>query len=129
MLMDKFLGQVQISSGKENLQDVEAEDFEPLLDKYLAKRTDDEMEAQEEAIGAYIEAAMKGEEAQLDDEVACYAFADNIRNISIWAYKSSEFIGEEVLAYLPIQGSMLLAVTLMHSLKERHGLYKHCLNG
>lgn len=104
MLMDKFLGKVVSESGKENLQDVDAEDFEPLLDKYLAKRTDAEMEAQEEAIGNYIEAAMKGEETQLDDDVACYAFADNIRNISIWAYKSSEFVGEEVLAYLPIPG-------------------------
>ncbi len=104
MLMDKFLGKVVSESGKKNLQDVDAEDFEPLLDKYLAKRTDAEMEAQEEAIGNYIEAAMKGEETQLDDDVACYAFADNIRNISIWAYKSSEFVGEEVLAYLPIPG-------------------------
>ena len=104
MLMDKFMSQALTTSGKDALTDLEGADFEPLLAKYLAKRTEEEEEAQGEAIGKYFEAAMAGEEASLDDEVACYAFADNMRGISIWAYKSSEYVGEEVLAYLPIPG-------------------------
>ena len=104
MLMDKFMDNLLKESGKSSLMDVEAEDFEPLLTTYLAKRTDDEQEAQGAAIGAYMEAVMKGEEGKLDDDVACYAFANNMRDITIWAYKSSEYVGEEVLAYLPIPG-------------------------
>ncbi len=107
MLIDKFMNKVLSESGKDVLLDVEGEDFEPLLNKYLAKRTDDEEEAQEAAIGQYMEAVMKGEEADLDDEIACYAFANNIRDIAIWAYKSSEFVGEEVLAYFPIPGEYI----------------------
>lgn len=104
MLMDKFMGKLLSESGKESLADVEAEDFGPLLDKYLAKLSDEEEEAHGEAIGAYMEAMMTGEEAQLDDEIACHAFANNIRGVSIWAYKNSEYVAEEVLAYLPIPG-------------------------
>ena len=104
VLMDKFMNKVLESSGKESLAVVEAEDFIPVLDRYLAKRTDEEEEAQGEAIGEYMQAAMAGEEAELDNEVASYAFAGNVRDIAIWAYKSSEFVGEEVLAYLPIPG-------------------------
>ncbi|MEM1258079.1 MAG: gluconate 2-dehydrogenase subunit 3 family protein [Bacteroidota bacterium] len=107
MLMDKFMDNLLKNSGKHTLMDVEAGDFEPLLNKYLVKRTKDKEEAQEEAIGKYMEAITKGEEAKLDDEVACYAFAENVRNMSVWAYKSSEYIGEEVLAYLPIPGQYI----------------------
>ncbi len=107
LLTDRFMNKVLESSGKGSLTAIEAEDFEPLLNKYLAKRTDDEEEAQEEVIGKYMEAVMKGEEVDLDDEIACYAFANNIRDITIWAYKSSEFVGEEVLAYLPIPGEYI----------------------
>lgn len=103
-LLDKFMGKVLSESGKNDLMDVEAGDFEPLLNTYLAKQTDDQQKAQEEAIAAYMESTMKGEEAELDEEVACYVFAENVRNMAIWAYKSSEYVGEEVLAYLPIPG-------------------------
>ena len=104
LLMDKFTGKILSETGKDSLMDIEGADLEPLLAKYLAKRTDEEEEAQEEAIGNYMKAMMGGEEAQLDDDVACYTFAGNVRNMSIWAYKSSEYVGEEVLAYLPIPG-------------------------
>ncbi len=104
LLMDKFMGKLLTESGNDSLMDIEAADLEPLLAKYLAKRTDEEEEAQEEAIGQYMQAMMAGEEAELDDEVACYAFSQNIRDIAIWGYKSSEYVGEEVLAYLPIPG-------------------------
>lgn len=104
MLMDKFMGTLLSQSGKDSLTDVDGEDFEPLLSKYLAKRTDEEEEEQQEAINEYIAAAMEGKEPELDEEVAAYAFAGNVRNMAIWAYKSSEYVGEEVLAYLPIPG-------------------------
>lgn len=104
LLIDKFMGEVLIESGKDSLKDVDGTDFEPLLSKYLAKRTDEEKEAQEVVVGKYMETVMSGKEAELDNKVACYAFAENVRSMAIWAYKSSEYIGEEVLAYLPIPG-------------------------
>ena len=107
MLMDTFMDQVLASSGKSDLTDLEAADLDPVLTKYLAKRSEAESEAQQEAIGAYMEATMKGETAELDKEVACYTFADNVRNMAVWAYKGSEYVGEEVLAYLPIPGQYI----------------------
>lgn len=107
MLMDKFMGKVLESSGKESLADVEGADFEPVLTKYLAKRTDEEEQAQEEAIGTYMQAMAEGNQAELDNDIASYAFAGNVRNMSIWAFKTSEYIGEEVLAYAPIPGEYI----------------------
>ncbi|WP_136467807.1 gluconate 2-dehydrogenase subunit 3 family protein [Flagellimonas onchidii] len=102
--MDKFFEAILKSSGKESLQDVKAEDIEPVLAKYLRKRSPEEEEAHFEVINNYMRAIEEGGEATIDDEVAKYSFANDLRNISTWGYKSSEYIGEEVLAYLPIPG-------------------------
>ena len=104
LLMDNFMTKVLESSGKESLADIEGTDFEPVLNKYLAKRTDKEEEAHEKAMEEYMKAVAEGNDAELDSDIAGYAFAGNVRDISIWAFKSSEFVGEEVLAYDPIPG-------------------------
>ncbi len=105
--MDKFYQKVLDASGKETLMDLKAEDIEATLKTYLAKRSDEVEESHIESINSYMEAVMKGEEASLDDDVACFSFANDIRDISIWAYKSSEYIGEQVLAYTPIPGEYI----------------------
>jgi len=107
MVMDTFMNKALTGSGKESLTDIEGIDFEPLLGKYLAKRSDEDEEAQNEVIGAYMEAMMKGESAELDEDIACYTFATNVRNMATWGYKSSEYVGEEVLAYLPVPGEYI----------------------
>ena len=107
MLMDAFMSKVLEDSGKDALTALDGVDFEPALSNYLAKRTVGEEEAQEKAIEDYMQAIMGGEEAELDTETACCAFAGNIRDIAIWSYKSSEYVGEEVLAYLPVPGEYI----------------------
>jgi len=56
---------------------------------------------------SYMQAIMQGGEATLDEEVARYTFANELRDLATWAYKSSEKVGEEVLAYLPIPGEYI----------------------
>ncbi len=54
-----------------------------------------------------MEAKIQGENIDLNENVAISAFATNLRNMTIWAYKTSEYIGEEVLAYLPVPGEYI----------------------
>ncbi len=104
MKMNKFYDKVLADSGKETLMDIEPADIEPALQMYLKKRTDEEEEAHSEAIMNYMEAILEGGQASLDDDIARFSFANDLRDLATWAYKSSEYIGEEVLAYLPIPG-------------------------
>ncbi|MGW9684782.1 gluconate 2-dehydrogenase subunit 3 family protein [Flagellimonas sp. 2504JD1-5] len=104
LTMEKFTNKVLANAGKESLADLDSEDLEPLFVTYLKKRTPEKEEEHGKIMEAYVEALEKGESAELDDEVACHAFANNLRGSAIWAYKSTEYIGEEVLAYLPIPG-------------------------
>ncbi|WP_127136195.1 gluconate 2-dehydrogenase subunit 3 family protein [Flagellimonas oceanensis] len=107
MKMNKFYDKVLADSGKESLMDIEPADIEPALQTYLRKRSDEEEEAHSEAIMAYTEAIREGGEGSLDDDIARFSFANDLRDLGTWAYKSSEYIGEEVLAYAPIPGEYI----------------------
>jgi len=107
MKMNKFYDKVLSDSGKETLMDIEPADIEPALQTYLKKLSPEEEEAHSEAIMAYTEAIREGDMVSLDDDIARFSFANDLRDLATWAYKSSEYIGEEVLAYAPIPGEYI----------------------
>ncbi|SFR35312.1 Gluconate 2-dehydrogenase subunit 3 [Robiginitalea myxolifaciens] len=104
MGMGAFVSSILEASGKESAADIETADIEPVLAEALVKLDEEEEMAMNEAMMAYFQAMEAGEEATLDDKIASRGFAQNMRGAAIWAYKSSEYIGEEVLAYLPVPG-------------------------
>ncbi len=106
MSMGRFLEKALKDSGKEKAADLTPEDLEPVLASAL-KITKEEKTKHGELINAYNELIAAGEPAQLDDDAARYAFANNLRGMTIWGYKISEFVGEEVLAYLPVPGAYI----------------------
>ncbi|MEK6152676.1 gluconate 2-dehydrogenase subunit 3 family protein [Flavobacteriaceae bacterium 3-367] len=110
MAMGKFTDKALQDSGKETIADLGSEDLEPVLAGALKISKEQEKE-HKEAIEAFMIAMQESEGAegggQLSDEVARYAFADNLRGVTIWGYKTSEYIAEEVLAYLPVPGEYI----------------------
>ncbi len=102
--MDKFLSKILADTQKESLAELNEEDMIPALTTYLKKRTEEVEEEHDKALGEYFMAIEQNGSAVLDDDIARFSFANSLRDISIWAYKNSEFVGEEVLAYLPIPG-------------------------
>lgn len=102
----KFIEKALKDSGKEKAADLAPEDLEPVLAQSL--KVTKEVEATYfESIKSYHEAVSQGEAAQLDDLVTQFAFANDLRRMTIWGYKTSEFIGEEVLAYQPVPGEYI----------------------
>ena len=65
------------------------------------------------------EAAMATEESGaatvLDAEPAAFALTREIRSLAVKAYKGSEYIGEQVLAYAPVPGQQKGCVDLMEA--------------
>lgn len=103
MALNKFVDQALKVSGKEKASDLTSEDLEPVLANAL-KTTKEERVKNLDLINTYNEAVAQGQEATLDDTISRFAFADNLRGMTIWGYKTSEYVGEEVLAYLPVPG-------------------------
>ena len=106
MSMGKFTDKALMDSGKSNVEDLTAEDLEPVLAAALKNTKEDEAEMFE-SITSYTEAVAEGKEATLDDGTSRFAFANNLRGLTIWGYKTSEYVGEEVMAYLPVPGEYI----------------------
>jgi SpoVK/Ycf46/Vps4 family AAA+-type ATPase len=106
MAMSKFLNKAVADSGKETIADLSSEDLEPVLASALKVSKEDEIKNLK-MINSYNEAIKNGETEKLDDIVSRFAFANNLRGLVIWGYKSSEYVGEEVLAYLPVPGEYI----------------------
>ncbi|KSA12633.1 gluconate 2-dehydrogenase subunit 3 family protein [Maribacter dokdonensis] len=103
MSMTKFIDKALADSGKENAEDLTTEDLDPVLASSL-KYTKDQQAEMFETINSYTKAISEGTTAEIDDEISRFAFANNLRGMTIWGYKASEYVGEEVLAYLPVPG-------------------------
>ncbi len=106
MAMNKFTDKVLSDARKEKLEDLTTEDLEPVLASALKLSKDDEVK-NFKLINSYDEAIESGENPQLEDEVSRFAFANNLRGLTIWGFKTSEYIAENVLAYLPVPGEYI----------------------
>ncbi|WKX78108.1 gluconate 2-dehydrogenase subunit 3 family protein [Zobellia laminariae] len=107
MSTDRFIEKALKDAGKEKAGDLSPEELEPVLAAALKVTKEDEV-TNNLAVKQYNEAIAEGKEALLDDGIARFAFANNLRGMTIWGYKTSEYVGEKVLAYLPIMVNILL---------------------
>ncbi len=79
------------------------EEFDQLLGNYLAV-SKDEQEAYNRKFGEFSQAFQKDPSTKIDGDVACNALFTQLRGMTVWGWKNSEEIGENVLAYDPIPG-------------------------
>ena len=87
-----FIGASTKAAGKENENDLSAADWDAQLAKYLKPGND---------LPA--------------DEILASKFLNQLRRLTVNAFKTNEFIGEEVLAYAPIPGEQKGCVDLMEA--------------
>ena len=87
-----FIGASTKAAGKENENDLSAADWDAQLAKYLKPGND---------LPA--------------DEILASKFVNQLRSLTVNAFKTNEFIGEEVLAYAPIPGEQKGCVDLMEA--------------
>ena len=102
--LNALIAQALAASGKDDSSDLSAEDLEAVLASALAPKSDEESTRLSEAITEFNLSIESNAEAVIADELTSTWFAQNLRGSVIWAFKTTEYIGEEVLAYLPIPG-------------------------
>ncbi|MDX1363853.1 gluconate 2-dehydrogenase subunit 3 family protein [Arenibacter latericius] len=106
MGMGKFMEKALADSEKKNIDNLTAEDLEPILAKALKTPKEDQAK-HFKLISEYTEAIRENKTATLSDEVSRFSFANTLRGLTIWSYKTSEYVGENVLAYLPVPGEYI----------------------
>ena len=101
--MNVFINKALTESGKTEPAKLKEKDLEPILASSL-KISKEKEEAINKKLEAFVEASEAGTDASVDDDVLIFTFLNSIRGLSIWGYKTSEIIGEQVLAYEPVPG-------------------------
>jgi hypothetical protein len=104
--LNNFIEKSLKASGKQKVEDLTSEDLEPVLAAALQATEEEEIENMELMI-KNTSAASKGENDAVAEDVVRYSFAKNLRDKTIWGYKTSEYVGENVLAYLPVPGEYI----------------------
>jgi len=99
LCFDKFTTKALKQSGKQNSSALSIEDLESILALEFGFPIA-EQKIKNDTLKKYA-----GE--NISDDLASYAFAKNLREMTIWGYKTSEYIGENVLSYLPIPGEYI----------------------
>ena len=79
------------------------EDFDQLLAKYL-NTSKEEQKAYNKKMEEFGQAYAKDKTAMPDEDAATFSLLSQIRSMTIWGWKTTEEIGENVLAYDPIPG-------------------------
>lgn len=106
MTMGKFMEKAMQDSGKKEIAELTPKELEPVLSNALKISKEDEAN-NVRAINTYTEAVKAGNTATLDNNLSRFSFANSLRGLTIWGYKSSEFVGENVLPYLPVPGEYI----------------------
>ena len=106
MTLGKFIEKILADSDKKNVADLVPKDLEPVLASSL-NISKEKQKANKETINEFMETMIEGKDSQLSDGIARFAFADNLRGMTIWGYKISEYVGEKVLVYLPVPGEYI----------------------
>lgn len=98
VLTDKF----RSTFGKE-LDAGKPKEFDQLLSQYL-KTSKEQQEAFGEKMGEFYQAYEIDQTANPDEDAAMFGLLSNLRGMTIWGWKTSKEIGENVLWYDPVPG-------------------------
>lgn len=82
------------------------EEFDRLLGKYLAI-SKEEQKGFDERARKFYQAFQKDPSTTMDTDLACNQLFGQLRGMTIWGWKNSEEIGENVLAYEPVPGQQV----------------------
>ena len=113
--LDSFIDVALFDSEKSKANKLTNEDLDFQLAKYLKADVKKKNSWKKEDSGYQKALKNKSNSPKLPSEALAYGFADQLRSLSITAFRTNEYIGENVLAYAPIPGEQRGCVDLMET--------------
>ena len=114
-LMKNFSDTLLEKTSKKKLDEVSTSEYENQFSRLLKA---DKLQRQrwQKSYNDYTEKLNKGEAVKpLSKDINSYIFLDGLRQLSIWGFRNSEYIGEKVLAYDPVPGQQKGCVDLIET--------------
>tara|TARA_B100002052_G_C15794557_1_gene557979 strand:- start:369 stop:1016 length:648 start_codon:yes stop_codon:yes gene_type:complete len=114
-LIKQFSDMLLEKTSKKKLDEVSTSEYEDQFSRLLKA---DKLQRQrwQKSYNDYTEKLNKGEAVKpLSKDINSYIFLDGLRQLSIWGFRNSEYIGEKVLAYDPVPGQQKGCVDLIET--------------
>jgi len=112
--LNQYIAVALEEKGDDDAGDLTSEELEVQLSKYL-RGEEAQQKNWSKAASAYKAAVQKDSAASIPKEALAYEFAVQLRTMTITAFKTNEYIGENVMAYVPIPGEQKGCVDLMEA--------------
>ena len=113
--LDSFIDVALFDSEKSKANKLTNEDLDFQLAKYLKADVKKKNSWKKEDSDYQKALKNKSNSPKLPSEALAYGFANQLRSLSITAFRTNEYIGENVLAYAPIPGEQRGCVDLMET--------------
>ena len=105
--MSTFINRALSESGKERIHELDSQDLEKTLAS-VYEIAEVQKETREEVLQAYVKGLFTDRTSPpLNDEQLSCVFAESFREMTIMGYKTTEYIGENVLTYQSIPGEYI----------------------
>jgi hypothetical protein len=112
--LNQYIAIALEEKGDDDAGDLTSEELEVQLSKYL-RGEEAQQKNWSKLASAYKAAVQKDSAASIPKEALAYEFAVQLRTMTITAFKTNEYIGENVMAYVPIPGQQKGCVDLMEA--------------
>ena len=112
---NSFMDVALFDSEKSKANKLTNEDLDFQLAKYLKANSDKKNSWEKQDSDFQKALKNKINSPKLPKEAFAYGFANQLRSLSITAFRTNEYIGEKVLAYAPIPGEQRGCVDLMET--------------
>ena len=113
--LNSFIDVALFDSEKSKANKLTNEDLDFQLAKYLKANSDQKNSWEKQDSDFQKALKNKINPPKLPKEALAYEFANQLRSLSITAFRTNEYIGEKVLAYAPIPGEQRGCVDLMET--------------
>ncbi len=113
--LDSFIDVALFDTAKSKADKLTNEDLDFQLAKYLKADVKKKNSWKKEYSDYQKALKNKSNSPKLPSEALAYDFANQLRSLSITAFRTNEYIGENVLAYAPIPGEQRGCVDLMET--------------
>ncbi|MDA7729528.1 gluconate 2-dehydrogenase subunit 3 family protein [Flavobacteriaceae bacterium] len=112
--LNQYIAIALEEKGDDDAGDLTSEELEVQLSKYL-RGEEAQQKNWSKLASAYKAAVQKDSAASIPKEALAYEFAVQLRTMTITAFKTNEYIGENVMAYVPIPGQQKGCVDLIEA--------------
>lgn len=112
--LNQYIAIALEEKGDDDAGNLTSEELEVQLSKYL-RGEEAQQKNWSKLASAYKAAVQKDSAASIPKEALAYEFAVQLRTMTITAFKTNEYIGENVMAYVPIPGQQKGCVDLMEA--------------